>query len=135
MQAASRSLSFRSAYTIMHDDTPEPSLCKAIPTKNEVELAVFATRELTKTCLRGIHIRLDDAFVPHPAGFRDKSIDEFVRNNRSILAHCPQSPVDLRAIVHSVVETHLRLNPAGGGNAAITDAICQRIREALASPR
>jgi len=129
------------AYTVMHDDPPE-KLAFGLPVARKLqgsaearvsnELLSFALRELAKTCLRGMHIRLDDAFVPQPAAFRDKTIDDFFRHNRSILSVYTPSAVDLRAIVHSVVNTHLRL---GGGNTAITDAVCERIHEALATPR
>ncbi len=70
-------------------------------------LLVFAAGEFAKTCLRGIHLTLDDSFAPHPVAFRDHAIDDFVRNNRDILRDIERRLPELPAIVQNVVETHV----------------------------
>ena len=70
-------------------------------------LLVFAAGELTKTCLRGIHITLDDSFTPHAVAFRDHAIDDFVRNNRDILRDIDRSLPELPAIIQTVLDTHM----------------------------
>ncbi len=70
-------------------------------------LLVFAAGELTKTCLRGMHLAIDDSFIPHAVAFRDHAIDDFVRNNRDILRDIDRRLPELPAIIQTVIESHM----------------------------
>jgi hypothetical protein len=98
--------SSESSYTLMPDDTVAFGLPVGVaevkgktaedrgrPWKDrDHALLVFSAGELAKTCLRGIHLTLDDSFAPHPVAFRDHAIDEFVRSNCDTLRDIDSRP-------------------------------------------